>query len=33
MVNFKTLSFVGFGLAWAAIATMAWYHHLPLPVW
>jgi hypothetical protein len=34
MMNVQTLAFAGFGLAWAAITTMAWYQHLPLlPVW
>jgi hypothetical protein len=34
MMNVQTLAFVGFGLAWAAIITLAWYQHLPLlPAW
>jgi hypothetical protein len=34
MMNVRTLAFVGFGLAWAAIITLAWYQHLPLlPAW
>jgi hypothetical protein len=34
MINAHTLAFAGFGLAWAAIITMAWYQHLRLlPVW
>jgi hypothetical protein len=30
MMNVQTLAFVGFGLAWAATITMAWYQRLPL---
>jgi hypothetical protein len=34
MMNVHTLAFAGFGLAWAAIITMAWYQHLLLlPLW
>jgi hypothetical protein len=33
MMNVQTLAFVSFGLAWAAIIALAWYEHLPLPLW